>query len=65
VRLGKTQGKDNKFAVRFRMVHDKVTALPLRFALTHDNVFLKIEFSHLISIVPPQVYYNALYISII
>jgi hypothetical protein len=38
VRLGKTHGKDNKFAVRFRMAH--------------GNVFLKIEFSHLISIFP-------------
>jgi hypothetical protein len=28
VRLGKTHGKDKKFAVRFRMARGKVTALP-------------------------------------
>jgi hypothetical protein len=61
VRLGKTHGKDKKFAVRFCMAHGKA----VRFALAHGNVFLKIEFSHLISIFPPQVYYYALYISII
>jgi hypothetical protein len=40
-------------------------SIAVRFALAHGNVFLKIEFSHLISIFPPQVYYFALYISII
>jgi hypothetical protein len=39
-------------------------SIVVRFTLAHSNVFLKIEFSHLISIFPSQVYYFALYISI-
>jgi hypothetical protein len=39
-------------------------SVAVRFTLAHDNVFLKVEFSHLISIFRSQVYYFALYISI-
>jgi hypothetical protein len=38
--------------------------IAVRFAMAHGNVFLKNEFSHLLSIFPPQVHYFALYISI-
>jgi hypothetical protein len=38
--------------------------IAVRFCKAHGNEFLKNEFSHLLSIFPPQVHYFALYISI-